>query len=160
MMGKAALDELKLLRVALQQEISQIESDPANISVNTEQLEKAKADLAQLDEQIQNLSQFEDIPDPYESIINSGKALISQSEAIYKASSLIGKGFTVAADDVSKLRQLMPELLVGAEQVGQGTIKLSKATMESVLGDQLSIVEGDSSSTKEQIKNKGFITLA
>lgn len=80
--------------------------------------------------------------------------LVSMADQLAEASSMIGDGFVVAADDVATLTQVFPELLVNAQTFADGSIQLDQEWVNSFLDGETSMLEADTDTYRTMLENK------
>lgn len=124
-----------------------------------EELTSAAEELTiQLDEVNEKLSsgdfEFDASMGNVDEILSIGDTILSQSEKIQSAAELIGEGYKVSAEDAEQLLNILPAILDNAENLADGTIQLSKETVQSVLGDQSAILNGDTATAEAKIQNQ------
>lgn len=124
-----------------------------------EELTSATEELSiQLNEVNEKLSsgdfEFDASMGNVDEILSIGDTILSQSEKIQSAAELIGEGYKVSAEDAEQLLNILPAILDNAENLADGTIQLSKETVQSVLGDQSAILNGDTATAEAKIQNQ------
>lgn len=87
-------------------------------------------------------------------ILSVGDSILSQSEKIRQAAELIGEGYLVAAEDAETLSNILPGIMDNADWLADGTVRLSKETVQAVLGDQEAILNGDTEVALAKIDNQ------
>ena len=87
-------------------------------------------------------------------ILSVGDSILSQSEKIRQAAELIGEGYLVAAEDAETLGNILPGIMDNADWLADGTVRLSKETVQAVLGDQEAILNGDTEVALAKIDNQ------
>ena len=120
----------------LSETIDELKTEKINLQV----------DLDDAEEALESLKDFEMDPIRVEIENEQIEATIAQMTAINKAASLIGEGFKVATKDVEELARTLPEVLVGARVLADGTVQLSQDTVNKV-ADAL---EGEIAIRREQ----------
>ena len=80
--------------------------------------------------------------------------VINKAEGMQTAVAAIGDGFKVAADKSEELFDIFPELAHNAKVLSDGTIQLNQATVNSVLGNQEAVMNGDKKVVANAIKAK------
>lgn len=119
------------------------------------QLDLELQQLEQLDKQLQDMS-WDNLGTDI--LVESANALAEIADRSYDATSLIGEGYKVAAEDVKELARIMPELLVQAENNADGTLTLNKEIVKAHLDGNEAMIKGDAEVLKANIENK--ITVA
>lgn len=153
--AKKALADLELQKNLLVQAANNWNGSPVVFGDQTfTSLDQIKTAIQDITVEIEEMQDFEEIPDPFESIVASAENLMNLSDGLAAAAAKIGEGFIVAADDISFLRQQFPEILKDATQVGDGTIKLNAEVVNSVLGSYADLIDGNGEVTKSSIENK------
>ena len=93
-------------------------------------------------------------------ILSVGDTILSQSEKIQQAAELIGDGYKVASEDAEALGNILPGIMENADVLADGTIQLSKDTVQELLGDQEAILNGDTAVAIAKIDNEIDILTA
>lgn len=93
-------------------------------------------------------------------ILSVGDTILSQSEKIQQAAELIGEGYKVASEDAEALGNILPGIMENADVLADGTIQLSKDTVQELLGDQEAILNGDTAVAIAKIDNEIDILTA
>lgn len=144
-------------------------SEAKDLFESSEAFEKAKDRMEELTSATEELSiqlsevneklssggfEFDASMGNVDEILSIGDTILSQSEKIQSAAELIGEGYKVSAEDAEQLLNILPEILDNATQLADGTMQLSKDTVQSVLGDQAAILDGDTSTALAKIDNQ------
>lgn len=171
--GKAEKEALEVRQNdinEMQKKIDDYESGKDSMAFNSEEeFEMAKEaaegyddELAQIANQIDQIdnklanvdfSMDVDLGNTNE-ILSVGDAILSQSEKIQHAAELIGEGYLVAAEDAGTLGNILPGIMDNADWLADGTVQLSKETVQAVLGDQEAILNGDTEVALAKIDNQ------
>lgn len=127
------------------------DSETEGIQVNLNQ-----DDLTEVGDQIQALfdTTYELDIAITDEIISDVENIINRAEGLQTAVASIGEGFKVAAEDSEELFKVFPELAEGAEILANGTIQLDKQVVDSVLGGQAEIIDGDKNVVRQKIQNR------
>lgn len=150
-------------------DVATTEKEKTAIFATAEAYEEAKKQAAayqrevlELDNQIQGLEdtlangdfEFEIDMSDVKEILTIGDNILSEGEKIKQAAELIGEGFKVAAEDADALAAIFPELYENAQVTADGIVQLDKATVQSLLGGQGAILNGDTQTSIAIIDNK------
>ena len=155
---QAEIDLKKIKKEALEQ---QLEENPSNHSL--------RADIGAITSEINNLQQILDegvdfdididtsALDYYESKVQT---IVSYTDLLQNSTALIGEGWKVAQEDVAKFAQMYPELMRNAEVLETGELQLNKAILKDKLGLDEDIINSDTETTAQQLKNQMAILKA
>lgn len=117
----------------LQEEWSKLDAKPLRDLTDEEQTIKAQLELEMEDayDKLEELNEFE--LDPLEIEIAGVEGVLAQMGAIEKATSLIGEGLKVEAENVAELMQTLPQLFENATVSAlDGSVQLSQAIVNEV----------------------------
>ena len=139
----------------------QLEENPSNHSL--------RADIGMITNEINNLQQILDegvdfdididtsALDYYESKVQT---IVSYTDLLQNSTALIGEGWKVAQEDVAKFAQMYPELMRNAEVLETGELQLNEAILKDKLGLDEDIINSDTETTAQQLKNQMAILKA
>ena len=125
------------------------------VSEFANEMDNTKAAIASTTDELNNTDwDFEITIAGVEELVRVGDSIVSEAEKIKEATSLIGEGFIVSADNAEQLAAVYPALLQDAQVLADGQIQLSQASVDKYLGDQSILLEGDKTTAIARIDNE------
>ena len=111
--------------------------------------------------EIERLNSIEIVPSVDETVLANltdlTNRLVSLSDGLKTASSLIEADYIVEADNIEKLATMYPELLRNAKVYEDGRVQLDQAAVQQILGNEVDILNADKETVRNQLQNQ--ITL-
>lgn len=137
------------------EEISKYEQDKLEYEAVLSALVQINDEIVDLDNQINNTDWELKIDlAGVEELLDLGENIITEAEQISKATSLIGEGFLVAADDAQELAKIYPALYENAEVLADGQVQLSEDTVKELLGDESVLLSSDTEAAINKIDSQ------